>query len=39
MKEEFGGKNVRVRGYEKVKLHLMFGVMALFADHLIKLVG
>ena len=31
--------NVRVRGYEKVKLHLMFGVMALFADHLIKLVG
>lgn len=39
LKEEFGGKNVRVRGYEKVKLHLMFGVMALFADHLIKLVG
>jgi hypothetical protein len=39
LKEEFGGKNVRVRGYEKVKLHLMFGVIALFADHLIKLVG
>ncbi len=39
LKEEFGGKNVRVRGYEKVKLHLMFGVMALFADQLIKLVG
>ena len=39
LKEEFGGKNVRVRGYEKVKLHLMFGVIALFADQLIKLVG
>ena len=39
LKEEFGGKNVRVRGYEKVKLHLMFGVLALFADQLIKLVG
>jgi hypothetical protein len=38
LKEEFGGKNVRVRGYEKVKLHLMFGVIALFADHLIKLL-
>jgi len=39
LKEDFGGKNVRVRGYEKVKLHLMFGVLALFADQLIKLVG
>jgi len=38
LKEEFGGKNVRVRGYEKVKLHLMFGVIALFADQLIKLI-
>jgi len=38
LKEEFGGENVRVRGYEKVKLHLMFGVIALFADQLIKLI-
>jgi hypothetical protein len=38
LKEEFGGNNVRVRGYEKVKLHLMFGVIALFADQLIKLI-
>jgi hypothetical protein len=37
MKEEFGARNVMVRGAEKVKLHLMFGVVALFADHLIKL--
>ena len=39
LKEEFGGKNVRVRGYKKVKLHLMFGIIALFADPLIKLIG
>ena len=38
LKEEFGGRNVMVRGHEKVKLHLMFGVIALFADQLIKLI-
>ncbi len=37
MKEEFGADNVMVRGSQKVKMHLMFGVLALFADHLIKL--
>jgi hypothetical protein len=37
MKEEFGATNVMVRGAQKVKMHLMFGVLALFADHLIKL--
>lgn len=36
IKEEFGGKKVMVRGGAKVKLHLMFGVLALFADQLIK---
>ena len=39
LKEEFGGRNVMVRGAEKVKLHLMFGVLALFADQLIKLIS
>jgi hypothetical protein len=38
MKEEFGAGNVMVRGPQKVKLHLMFGLLALFADQLIKLV-
>jgi hypothetical protein len=38
IKEEFGARNVMVRGAQKVKLHLMFGVVALFADHLMKLV-
>jgi hypothetical protein len=37
IKEEFGASNVMVRGARKVKMHIMFGVLALFADHLIKL--
>jgi len=39
LKEHFGGRNVMVRGAEKVRLHLMFGVIALFADQLINLVS
>jgi len=39
MKEEFGAGNVMVRGAEKVRLHLMFGVIALFADQLLKLIN
>lgn len=39
LKGEFGGETVMVRGYEKVKLHLMFGVIALFADQLLKLTA
>lgn len=38
LKEEFGGRNVMVKGHKKVKLHLMFGVIALFADQLLKLL-
>jgi hypothetical protein len=37
MKEEFGAGNVMVRGAQKVKMHLMVGILALFADQLIKL--
>lgn len=39
MKEEFGAANVMVRGAQKVMMHLMFGVLALFADQLIKLAN
>lgn len=39
LKENFGGRNVMVRGPAKVMTHLMFGVMALFADQLLKVVG
>ena len=36
LKDEFGFRFVRVRGNGKVHLHLMFGIIALFADQLIK---
>jgi hypothetical protein len=39
LKEEFGGRQVMVRGGRKVYLHLMFGVLALFADQLLKLAS
>ncbi|MCP4915279.1 MAG: transposase [Oligoflexia bacterium] len=38
LKEDFGGNNIKVRGDKKVKLHLMFGIIALFADQLIRLI-
>jgi hypothetical protein len=37
LKEGFGAGNVMVRGAAKVRLHLMLGVIALFADQLLKL--
>lgn len=38
LKDEFGGKMVRVRGYAKVMTHLMFGIIVLTADQLIRFV-
>ena len=38
LKDEFGGRNVRVRGHAKVLCHLMFGVLALAIDQLMRLV-
>ena len=38
LKEEFGGDQVRVRGPAKVMAHLMFGIVALTADQLLRLV-
>lgn len=37
LKDEFGGRKVRVRGHLKVMCHLMFGLLALVADQLIKM--
>lgn len=37
IKEEFGADNIMVRGASKVMMHLMFGVVAVFADQLLKL--
>jgi len=39
LKDEFGGRYVQVRGHNKVKMHLMFGIIALFADQLLKVTG
>jgi len=39
LKDDFGARFVRVRGHPKVHLHLMFGVVALFADQLLKLAA
>jgi len=37
LKEEFGGEAVRVRGAAKVMAHLMFGILALTVDQLMRL--
>jgi len=38
LKDEFGGRRVRVRGHAKVMCHLMFGILALSADQLLRFV-
>ena len=38
LKDDFGGRHIRVRGNAKVMSHLMFGVLALTADQLLRLL-
>lgn len=38
LKDDFGGRVVRVRGHAKVACHLMFGILALTADSLLNIV-
>ena len=38
LKDEFGGRNIRVKGNLKIMAHLMFGILALTADQLMKYV-
>jgi hypothetical protein len=38
LKDEFSGRMIRVRGWAKVMSHLMFGILALTADQLMRLV-
>jgi hypothetical protein len=38
LKDEFGGRVVRVRGHAKVMCHLMFGILALTANQMMMLV-
>ncbi|HEX4170007.1 MAG TPA: hypothetical protein VHZ55_31455 [Bryobacteraceae bacterium] len=37
LKDEFGGRLIRVRGAHKIMAHLMFGILALTIDQLLKL--
>lgn len=37
LKDEFGGRMIRVRGTVKVMAHLMFGIIALTADQLLRM--
>jgi len=38
LKDEFGARNLRVRGHAKVMCHLMFGILALTADQLMRMI-
>lgn len=39
LKDEYGGRTIYVQGPVKVMSHLMFGVLALTADHLMRLLN
>jgi hypothetical protein len=39
LKDEFGGRTVRVKGHAKVYCHLMFGILTLAADQLMRLMS
>lgn len=39
LKDNFGGRAVRVRGHDKVFCHLMFGILALTARQLLRLIA
>jgi hypothetical protein len=38
LKDEFGGRHVRVQGHAKVMCHLMFGILALTVDQLMRFI-
>lgn len=38
LKDDFGGRHIRVRGNAKVMSHLMFGILALTADQILRLL-
>jgi hypothetical protein len=38
LKDDFGARFVRVRGALKIKCHLMFGILALAVDQIIRAV-
>lgn len=38
LRDEFGGRMIRVRGHAKVMCHLTFGIVALAADQILRLL-
>ena len=38
LKDNFAGQNFRFRGHQKVTTHLMFGIIALTATQIIKMI-
>ena len=38
LKDEFGGRNVRVKGNAKVMCHLIFGLLALTVNQLMRVI-
>jgi hypothetical protein len=38
LKDEFGGRMIRVRGHAKVMCHLMFGILSLAANQILRLI-
>ena len=38
LKDNCGGRHVRVRGHAKVHCHLMFGILAMTVDQLVRLL-
>lgn len=38
LKDDFGGRHLRVRGHAKAHLHIMLGIVALFADQWLRFV-
>ena len=39
LKDQFGARSIRLRGSQKIMAHLMFGLLALTVDQLLKLTG
>lgn len=39
LKDEFGLRHLRVRGHAKAHMHIMFGILALFADQLMNVMS
>lgn len=37
LKDEFGGRHIRVKGHAKVLCHLMFGILVITVDQLMRL--